>query len=327
MIKEEKTLFRAGDETGANGEYNLHDKIEYKSMVTDDYKVNLVLPGDLITSQKGFINGHGTYEDNGSIYASVIGSVEKTNKLIIVNPIKSKFVGEVGDVVVGRIIKIENKKWRVEVNAYNHATLHLNSINIPSGIQRRKNEDDELNMRMYFTENDIISAEVHSIKAAKGTLTLHTRNQNYGRLKNGILVKVNSKLIKSMKSHFLTLKCGVSLIMGKNGNIWVYYRDEVAMKPEDNKEIPAKTGVTSEERLKMARVKNAIDLLDRQFVDISVDNINWLFDESMRMGLEARDMISSTRKEPLLKKFKEFLDERIENDHNKHFVSVLTTTS
>lgn len=68
------------------------------------------------------------------------------------------------------------------MNAYNHATLHLNSINIPSGIQRRKNEDDELNMRMYFTENDIISAEVHSIKAAKGTLTLHTRNQNYGRV-------------------------------------------------------------------------------------------------------------------------------------------------
>ena len=39
-----------------------------------------------------------------SIYASLMGTVEITNKLIIVNPIKSKYSPQVGDIVVGKVI-------------------------------------------------------------------------------------------------------------------------------------------------------------------------------------------------------------------------------
>jgi len=34
------------------------------------------------------MHGHGTYEEYGVIYSSVIGTVEKTNKLIVVNSLK-----------------------------------------------------------------------------------------------------------------------------------------------------------------------------------------------------------------------------------------------
>lgn len=35
------------------------------------------------------MSGHGTYEEEEKIFSSIIGVVEKTNKLIHVNPIKS----------------------------------------------------------------------------------------------------------------------------------------------------------------------------------------------------------------------------------------------
>ena len=66
--------------------------------------------------------GHGTYLVDGKLLASVAGTVEKVNKLIYVQPPKSRYRdlkftrlhtlvdcrynGQVGDVVVGRIVEV-----------------------------------------------------------------------------------------------------------------------------------------------------------------------------------------------------------------------------
>ena len=41
------------------------------------------------------------------------------------------------------------------------------------------------------------------------------------QLRNGQLVVVPPILVRRLKSHFLTLPCGVDLILGLNGYIWV----------------------------------------------------------------------------------------------------------
>ena len=41
------------------------------------------------------------------------------------------------------------------------------------------------------------------------------------KLRNGQLVAVPPILVRRLKSHFLTLPCGVDLILGLNGYIWV----------------------------------------------------------------------------------------------------------
>lgn len=53
-----------------------------------------------------FHRGHGTYVENGEIKSSVVGVVKQINKLISVIPMKSKYSGEIGDVVVGRVTEI-----------------------------------------------------------------------------------------------------------------------------------------------------------------------------------------------------------------------------
>lgn len=51
--------------------------------------------------------GHGTYTDGeGTVISSVAGAVERVNKLLSVRPLKTRYTGEIGDIVVGRITEV-----------------------------------------------------------------------------------------------------------------------------------------------------------------------------------------------------------------------------
>lgn len=57
------------------------------------------------------------------------------SKLIMVQPEKKLYKPEVGDVVIGRVISIEKKSWRCDINYNRDANLSLSSINLPQGEQ------------------------------------------------------------------------------------------------------------------------------------------------------------------------------------------------
>ncbi|KAF5914795.1 hypothetical protein HPG69_008915 [Diceros bicornis minor] len=96
-------------------------------------KKHLVVPGDTITTDTGFMRGHGTYMGEEKLIASVAGSVERVNKLICVKALKTRYNGEVGDIVVGRITEVQQKRWKVETNSRLDSVLLLSSMNLPGG--------------------------------------------------------------------------------------------------------------------------------------------------------------------------------------------------
>ncbi|XP_045879565.1 exosome complex component RRP4 isoform X2 [Meles meles] len=98
-----------------------------------DTKKHLVVPGDTITTDTGFMRGHGTYMGEEKLIASVAGSVERVNKLICVRALKTRYSGEVGDIVVGRITEVQQKRWKVETNSRLDSVLLLSSMNLPGG--------------------------------------------------------------------------------------------------------------------------------------------------------------------------------------------------
>jgi len=100
--------------------------------------------------------------------------------------------------------------------------LNLTAINLPKGEQRRRSEDDVMQMRTFFEENDLLSGEIQQIHH-DGGVNIQTRNLKYGKLKNGILVQVNHNLIKKKKFHFIDIIPDIKAIIGMNGLIWVYY--------------------------------------------------------------------------------------------------------
>jgi len=80
------------------------------------------------------IRGHGTYvDDEKTLRASVAGILEKVNKLISIRPLKARYNGEIGDLVVGRITEVQQKRWKVDINAKLDAVLLLSSVNLPGG--------------------------------------------------------------------------------------------------------------------------------------------------------------------------------------------------
>lgn len=183
-------------------------------------KNQLYFPGDYICEAEGCIKGHGAECLNNAIFSSYFGHVQQINKLVTVIPTFSfRYTPEIGDVVIGRVCQIYNKKWKLETNSKMDCTLGLGSINLPGVMQRRKSEDDEINMCKFFDLNDVVVCEVQKV-GKNGSAALHTRNDKYGKLSNGILCCMRPDLIGPMKTRFIA-KGGINIICGANGYIWI----------------------------------------------------------------------------------------------------------
>ncbi|XP_059151803.1 exosome complex component RRP4-like isoform X1 [Physella acuta] len=231
---------------------------------TDD-PGNIVTPGDIITADTGFMRGHGTYMDEDCLHASVAGSVERVNKLISVRPLKTRYNGEIGDVVIGRIIEVAQRKWRVETHSRMDSILMLSSVNLPGGELRRRSEEDEKMMRNYLKEGDLISAEVQNVMS-DGCLSLHTRSLKYGKLGQGTLVKVSPSLILRRKTHFHNLPVGASVILGNNGYIWITPTEHVEAGETGGYQTNLQP-VSRSDREAIARLRNCIlALADQQML-------------------------------------------------------------
>lgn len=123
-----------------------------------DIDKTLVMPGDEVPCPSGSMPGFGTYENSeGKIIANQIGYPAFYNRLVCVNQVRGKYIGETSNVVIGRISQVANKRWKVDVGAIQEAVLHLSAIDLPTGEHRIRSEEDQLHMRDYFNHNDLLS--------------------------------------------------------------------------------------------------------------------------------------------------------------------------
>eukprot|EP00730_Choanoeca_flexa_P014341 TRINITY_DN6239_c0_g1_i2.p1 TRINITY_DN6239_c0_g1~~TRINITY_DN6239_c0_g1_i2.p1 ORF type:complete len:293 (+),score=50.28 TRINITY_DN6239_c0_g1_i2:140-1018(+) len=238
--------------------------------------IHVVVPGDLITTEDGFMRGHGTFQEGGKLYAAVAGVVERINKVVSVRPTRTRYVGEIGDVVVGRILEVASRRWMVDTQSRLNSVLKLSSVNLPGGVLRRKSATDELMMREFFREGDLISAEVQAIYQEDGTLSLHTRSLRYGKLGPGTFISVPSVLVKRPKHHFHRLPCGVALVLGNNGYIWMgsHLAEDTTQAQQQTTEL------SSDMRLKIARVHNCIAALAKRSLSIFDSSIIFTYEDS-----------------------------------------------
>ncbi|XP_054161765.1 exosome complex component RRP4-like [Oppia nitens] len=249
-------------------------------------KVKYVLPGDNITDDHTFMRGHGTYlSTDKQLVASIAGIVEPINRLISVRPLRTRYNGEIGDVIVGRIIEVQHKRWKVETNSRLDSVLQLSGVNLPGGELRRKTEEDEMAMRNYLKEGDIISAEVQNI-FEDGALGLHTRSLKYGKLGQGVMVRVSPSLIERRKNHFHKLPIGVSVILGNNGFVWIS-----KIIDESGGHIIDYTDVSLEDREKIARLRNCIIGLAKHKVMLNDTTVIYAYDISSQLGYHPKDLL------------------------------------
>ncbi|XP_047982438.1 exosome complex component RRP4 homolog [Salvia hispanica] len=270
-------------------------------IVADDISVN---------NEDAILKGHGTAEMNDRLVATLCGVVERVNKLVYVRPLRARYKPEIGDIIIGRVIEVAPKRWKLEINFSQDAVLMLSSMNLPDGIQRRRTAVDELNMRSIFEENDVICAEVRGFQH-DGCLHLQARSQKYGKLKRGQLLTIPPYLVKKRKQHFHHLdQYGIDLILGCNGFVWVgehvEVRDDMTEDLSDKSEqqkVKSWNTMGDEEvqeaytppdtRQNICRSANAIRVLSTLGFTITVEIITEIVELSRSMDLDVHEMLGA----------------------------------
>lgn len=90
----------------------------FDSKLQEAGDLRIVLPGDYIG--EGLIAGHGTFENkkDSKIYANMAGVVHQIDQVICVKPLKQGYRPDIGDVVVGRVVQVDQRRWMVDINSY-----------------------------------------------------------------------------------------------------------------------------------------------------------------------------------------------------------------
>lgn len=262
-----------------------------------------------VNYQDGVLKGHGTTDLDGELIATVCGVVEHVNKLVYVRALRARYKPEIGDIIVGRVIEVAPKRWRLEINFSQDAVLMLSSMNLPDGIQRRRTAVDELNMRSIFEENDVVCAEVRGFQH-DGSLHLQARSQKYGKLERGQLLTVPPYLVKRRKQHFHYLEeYRIDLIVGCNGFIWVgehvELKDDIVEDQVTKSELNAnsrnalsfeeqeQTYTALEIRQNICRTANSVRVLSTLGFNITVDVIMETVRLSSSLNLDIHEMLGA----------------------------------
>lgn len=136
-------------------------------------------------------------------------------------------------------------------------------------------------MRSYYVENDLLVADVQA-SFADGALGLHVP-KTYHKLENGVFTSVPPSLVRRVKTHFCTLPCGVDIVLGHNGYIWItpsLSEDEIEARAQPDSTWTPKP-IQKDTRQAIARVKNAISILSHLFLPVFPDTIMYIYNNSL----------------------------------------------
>ncbi|EHY66048.1 exosome complex component RRP4 [Nematocida ausubeli] len=191
-----------------------------------------VWPGEILEYTDDCLEGHGIYKEldskNEEIFvSSIAGTVKQVDRLITVEANTYWYTPGVGDIVVGRVTGIANKRWYIEINSRQEAILLLNAISLIGNVQRRKGELDEIMMTEYYSIGDIVIAEVQS---TGNKIQLHTRSSRYRKISFGVLIKLENISSENGVQYHKEKINGkeVEIVIGKNGYAVVHSDDHTA---------------------------------------------------------------------------------------------------
>lgn len=216
----------------------------YQKMLGKTTQKLYAVPGDVITSGKNYTSGHGTYTNDGNIYAGVAGVVQIVSSFLSVKTYLERYIPYAGQMVIGRVRRVLRDRWLVDIGGYREANLLLSSVNLPGSELRRRSTLDEMNMRDHFIEGDLIYAEVQKATGPSTSASLQTRSSACGKLTYGIVLDVPLTVCDDIPVRLFSPTPSTSIIIANNGKCWITLvstaedrevKQEGAMKPPQPK--------------------------------------------------------------------------------------------
>lgn len=149
----------------------------------DERENKLVLPGDFISTSEEFLAGEGTYDEDGSICAATVGTVNinAKEKMVAVNPkINAPPVSRLGDIVVGRVTDVKGSIALVDIaRIKGHEDREI--ANPEKGAIHISNVKEAYvsDLSYEFGYGDIVKAKVIDVKSMR----LTTVSEEFGVIK------------------------------------------------------------------------------------------------------------------------------------------------
>ncbi len=177
----------------------------------------IVIPSQLLGDIKNKKAGHGTFIENGKIYAEILGVLNVDPKFIKVIPLRGRYNPTKGDFVIGIIIEAMSSSWLVDINAAYPALLHINEVqwDVEFGETER-----------YLNTGDTVMAKVLQVDQEK-KLQITLKERNLYKVKGGTIINVEPSKIPRIigkKASMISIikkytRCRI--FVGQNGRIWI----------------------------------------------------------------------------------------------------------
>ncbi|OFV68746.1 MAG: RNA-binding protein Rrp4 (containing S1 domain and KH domain) [Candidatus Syntrophoarchaeum caldarius] len=181
-----------------------------------DNHARIVVPGDLISEEPMKV-GDGVFIEDGKIYASVYGVLDKKDRIVRVIPLAGKYIPRKGDTVIGSVTEINFSSWIVDISSPYIARLHISEF--PKRIEAEE-------MGRYIRVGDLIVAGVQEVGMAM-TVDLTLKDRQTTVLRGGNLIEISHtrvpRLIGRGGSMISMIKreSRCSVFVGQNGRIWL----------------------------------------------------------------------------------------------------------
>lgn len=190
-------------------------------MVVISENKQVVVPGDLLSDNPSSA-GDGTYVEDGKVYSLRYGVLEKVKDKLKVIPLSGKYIPQVDDIVIGKVIDINFSGWNTDINAPYDAFLRANEY-------FKRVDADELSRHLKI--GDLILAKIIKIDAMM-RIDLTLNEPSLRALRSGRMVEISTTRIPRLIGrsgsmiNMLKKKLKCDILIGQNGWVWVSGSDE-----------------------------------------------------------------------------------------------------
>jgi exosome complex component RRP4 len=188
-------------------------------MTTEKHtKKEIVVPGEIVATGDDYLPGDWTIKEGENIVAIRLGVLEKSDRLVKIIPLSGVYIPRRGNVVIGEIVDMNYSGWSVEVGGPYGAFLTLKEV--PGYVE-------ESEMESVYGIGDLIVVKVFNVKRTAVDLSMKTREGGLGKIKDGIIVRVNPhrvpRIIGKEGSMIKLIKdaTNCNITVGQNGLIWI----------------------------------------------------------------------------------------------------------
>jgi len=176
----------------------------------------IVIPGEVIASGEDYLPGEWTEKRGDDVVAIRFGLMEETNKLVRVIPLSGVYQPRRGNVVIGKVEMLTMNGWVIDIGCADNGFLPL--MEVPRFVN--KDAMDEV-----MDIGDMVIAKIWNMN--KRGIDLSIKSRGYGRIDEGIIMKVNPNKIPRVigkEGSMISLiksKTNCEITAGQNGLVWI----------------------------------------------------------------------------------------------------------